>query len=43
MSNINITGLFIYPVKSMKAIPLAQAAASSPNVISPSWPWFIPA
>jgi len=29
MSNINITGLFIYPVKSMKAIPLAQAQLTS--------------
>jgi uncharacterized protein YcbX len=29
MSNINITGLFIYPVKSMKAISLAQAQLTS--------------
>jgi len=29
MSNINITGLYIYPVKSMKAIPLAQAQLTS--------------
>jgi len=29
MSNINITGIFIYPVKSMKAIPLTQAQLTS--------------
>lgn len=32
MSNINITGLFIYPVKSMKAIPLAQAQLTSKGI-----------